>query len=181
MDWTALIRDNLAVILAAISISAGVGMVAIVFLATLFKDYRSRKLELQHKQLEWKKQYHGQQLAAPIIRFIDEDLQLMASWYWSAIDKSSEKKEEKTEDREADNLILDKLVAHRENQGMIQARIASFQDEELSTAVEGFYRCQEPFRQYMADGKLVQAFDELKKAWEIAGTIYNRIGFKIPK
>ena len=188
MDWTALIDKNFANIVSSLSLIA----IIMIYFFTLSDRRKSRKLELQHKQLEWKKQYHDQELAAPIIRFIDEELQLMDAFYWSFVDKrlkeiDEKQREEKKEREERDKMtdedrrILGKLFAHREKEGMIQARVASFKDDEFSKAFELFSLSYSRSRQYINEKKWIEVRNEQKKAWKIAGTLFNRIGFQIPK
>lgn len=192
MNLTTLIEDNIAIILTGFSILIGVSAVIFIFLATLFNQHFSRRLELQHKQLEWKKLYRDQELAAPIIRFIDEELRLMDAIYWPFVEEVLEEKKRQREEKDQeeikdeepyilDKLVLDKLVAHREEEGTIQARVASFKDDQLSTAFEAFSSSYGRFRQYIFEKKILEPRDEMKKAWEIAGTIFDRIGPQIPK
>ena len=165
MDWNTLIQKNFPAILSAISALVGA---VIGFLGALLKEHLSRKADLQQKQLEWQKQYHDEHLSKPIIVFIDEQLQLMDDVYWASV--SGTKAE-----------IQDKLVEHRQKEGLITARVAAFGDTELSETFANLTRKFGSFRIHINKNELVEAYDVKKDAQEIAGTIIQRLWPQIPK
>jgi hypothetical protein len=153
---------------AILSICGTLGGAIVVFLGTLFKEHLSRKWEFKYKRLEWQKEYQEQQLANPIITFIDEMLQLMDDVYWTVMEGKQPE-------------ILDSLVEHRKKEGMIKARVAAFGDDELSRAFDKLSHKYGLFRNRIYDGKVSEAYDEMKEARQIAGAIFARMQPKVPR
>lgn len=138
---------------------------SIGFLGALLKEHLAKNQERKTKELEWKKEYHIEVLAEPVIQWIDETLALM------------EKQHRAVEFGTTPN-SFDRMFANLEKTPAMRARIDAFNDTKLSQATNELSESIIRFSQLLAERKTEEALNELTLAIKLAGTILQGIGPK---
>lgn len=138
-----------------IDIAVKVGIIAGA--ATLVTDWRRNRRE-DKRQREGRR---IERLAAPLVAFVDEQLQLMAGAYWRHMDGD-------------EPIDFERLDQHRQKVSMIRARVAALHDAEIVTRYELFSVSFGKFRQALADKEPMRMWEEIEGSEAAAKIIYQR-------
>jgi hypothetical protein len=147
-----MITQPIEVIDTAVKISLGaiVGGVFTYLLERLKQRNERRKEHLRLRQ---------EKIIEPIVMYVDELLVPLSEAYWSYVDQQVE------------SSVTEKIVILRNKEAMIEARVAALNNEELSRRFSEFTQMLFRIRAKLADKKLNSAYEERKKAIELAGNI----------
>ena len=89
--------------------------------------------------------------------------------YWTALDNKWPQ------------TLMDRLAHHRKKEGMVKARVEAFGDCNLSSAFDELQRKFALFRGHIDEKEPAPAYDVMKEARQISGTILKKLQPRMPE
>jgi hypothetical protein len=135
------------------AVKIGLGAVVGGIFAYLLERLKQRnERSKEHLRLRQEK------IIGPIVTYVDELLVPLSEAYWSHLDQ-------------AESNVSEKIVVLRNKEAMIEARVAALNNEELSGRFSEFTQMLFRVRAALADKELNRAYEERKRAIELAGSL----------
>lgn len=154
MNWSQLISNHFNVFLGCLTILATVIISAVTFIAgrVIVRQIRkyiveaeeiSKARELEHKRLEWKRDYVNDFIIEPLIEYLEEGTEIidsLVSLYNSKkfVEEELESEGTKTEKKHYEQVgeHYERLVKHQHKSSMAETRAKFLEDSNLTEAIE---------------------------------------------